>query len=79
VGQLDEDKHNLTAQNKASFWDTLKGPSGSQKSDPSESASFQRDETIRPLVVMLDVGMKSTFRPIKDLEEQLKQMRLGVN
>jgi hypothetical protein len=67
VGEMDESK----AKAGKVFWEKLTGGGGEGKKEED----FKRDEPLKFPVVMLDMSLARTFKPIKQMEEEAKKLK----
>lgn len=68
VGEMDE---NLSKSGKDTFW-------GKLVSESVESEEFKRDEPLKFPVVMLDMSLKRTFKPVREMEEEAKMLKTTI-
>jgi len=73
VGEIDESK---AKAKKEDFWGKLTGI-GTKGAEGKKDEEFKRDEPLKFPVVMLDMSLTKTFKPIKQMEEEA--MRLKAN
>jgi hypothetical protein len=71
VGEMDESK---AKAGKEDFWGKLTGEGGEGKKDED----FKRDEPLQFPVVMLDMSLTRTFKPLKQLEEEAKKLKANT-
>ena len=75
VGAMDE--HLATqqkGQGKKAFWENLKGD-GNGSGGKKKPEEFKRDEPILFPVIMLDMRRKATFKPLKEVQEEVRKLK----
>jgi hypothetical protein len=73
IVEIDEAKAQGLFTNKPqSFWDQMKGLGAGAL--PKQRKPFKGEDSIKVPIVMLDMGRKRTFRPLKDLEAELARL-----
>jgi hypothetical protein len=68
VGEMDESKA------KADFWGKLTGE-GTKVAEGKKDEEFKRDEPLKFPVVMLDMSLTRTFKPVKQMEEEATRFK----
>lgn len=70
VGEMDE---NLAKTKKDAFWGNL--TSGGKENGQEKNEEFKRDEPLKFPVIMLDMSLTRTFKPLKEMEEEARKLK----
>jgi hypothetical protein len=71
VGEMDESK---VKAGKEDFWGKLTGE-GTEGAEGKKDEDFKRDEPLKFPVVMLDMSLTRTFKPINLMEEEVEMFK----
>jgi hypothetical protein len=74
VGEMDESK---AKAGKEGFWEKLTG-GGTKGAEGKRDEEFKRDEPLKFPVVMLDMSLTRTFKPIKQMEEEATRLKANT-
>jgi hypothetical protein len=72
VAMLDE---GLETGDKGEFWNKV---TGEEIKEEEKGKVFVGEEPVKFPVVMLDLSSKRTFRPLEELEEEVRELKFGA-
>jgi hypothetical protein len=75
VGALDEDK---AKKEKEEFWAKMEGNEAGELEGVEIPRPFERDESIDPAIIVLDMSQRRTFKPLKEMEIEAQELKAGT-